>query len=148
LGHWCALLWLRLLTLAVSLTLNYLSLLLSELERPSDSHEGLLPLGHGGLLIHCISGWDRTPLFVALLRLSLWANGRAHLSLSADEMVFFVIAYDWLLFGHDLHTRFSQSVELLYFSFFVLSKSAVPSNEERIGALFSSFLSSYGSIQY
>ena len=27
----------------------------------------------GGLLIHCISGWDRTPLFISLLRLSLWA---------------------------------------------------------------------------
>lgn len=26
-----------------------------------------------GLLVHCISGWDRTPLFVSLLRLSLWA---------------------------------------------------------------------------
>lgn len=23
--------------------------------------------------MHCISGWDRTPLFVSLLRLSLWA---------------------------------------------------------------------------
>ena len=25
------------------------------------------------MLIHCVSGWDRTPLFVSLLRLSLWA---------------------------------------------------------------------------
>lgn len=23
--------------------------------------------------MHCISGWDRTPLFISLLRLSLWA---------------------------------------------------------------------------
>ena len=30
-------------------------------------------VGKGGLLIHCISGWDRTPLFISLLRLSLWA---------------------------------------------------------------------------
>ena len=29
--------------------------------------------GEGGILIHCISGWDRTPLFISLLRLSLWA---------------------------------------------------------------------------
>ena len=29
--------------------------------------------GEGGLLIHCISGWDRTPLFISLLRMSLWA---------------------------------------------------------------------------
>ena len=27
----------------------------------------------GGILVHCISGWDRTPLFISLLRLSLWA---------------------------------------------------------------------------
>lgn len=30
-------------------------------------------LDESGLLVHCISGWDRTPLFVSLLRLSLWA---------------------------------------------------------------------------
>lgn len=30
-------------------------------------------IGDGGILIHCISGWDRTPLFISLLRLSLWA---------------------------------------------------------------------------
>ena len=30
-------------------------------------------IGEGGILIHCISGWDRTPLFISLLRLSLWA---------------------------------------------------------------------------
>ncbi len=32
-----------------------------------------LVIGEGGLLVHCISGWDRTPLFVSWLRLSLWA---------------------------------------------------------------------------
>ena len=31
------------------------------------------PPGEGGLLVHCISGWDRTPLFVSLIRMSLWA---------------------------------------------------------------------------
>ena len=30
-------------------------------------------LGEGGILIHCISGWDRTPLFISIMRLSLWA---------------------------------------------------------------------------
>ena len=29
--------------------------------------------GDGGMLIHCISGWDKTPLYISLLRLSLWA---------------------------------------------------------------------------
>ena len=40
------------------------------------AHFQLLPLdckGDGGILVHCISGWDRTPLFISLLRLSLWA---------------------------------------------------------------------------
>jgi len=46
----------------VTLTQNYLRLLISCI-KDSD----------GGLLIHCISGWDRTPLFVSLLRMSLWA---------------------------------------------------------------------------
>ena len=59
----------------VVLTQNYLKLLLAYLrERES------------GLLIHCISGWDRTPLFVSLLRLSLWADGKIHKSLDADQV--------------------------------------------------------------
>ena len=33
----------------------------------------------------CI-GWDRTPLFVSLLRLTLWADGEAHQTLTADEV--------------------------------------------------------------
>ena len=69
------------------------------------------------MLIHCVSGWDRTPLFVSLLRLSLWAvsqaamsyeysihscicqDGRVHQSLGAAEILYFTVAYDWLLFG-------------------------------------------------
>ena len=52
-----------------------------------------------GLLVHCISGWDRTPLYISLLRMSLWADGVIHKSLSAPEMLYLVIAYDWFLFG-------------------------------------------------
>ena len=55
--------------------------------------------GDVGLLVHCISGWDRTPLYISLLRLSLWADGVAHKSLSAVEMVYLTLAYDWYLFG-------------------------------------------------
>ena len=51
------------------------------------------------MLVHCISGWDRTPLFVSLLRLSLWADGAIHKSLSAVEIVYLTLAYDWYLFG-------------------------------------------------
>ena len=55
--------------------------------------------GDVGVLVHCISGWDRTPLFVSLLRLSLWADGAIHKSLSAVEIVYLTLAYDWYLFG-------------------------------------------------
>jgi hypothetical protein len=57
-------------------------------------------IGKGGLLIHCISGWDRTPLFISLLRLSLWADGKAHCSLSTKEILYFTLAYDWFAFGY------------------------------------------------
>lgn len=59
----------------IGLTQNYLKLLLAYL-RESEN----------GLLIHCISGWDRTPLFVSLLRLSLWADGAIHKSLNAEQV--------------------------------------------------------------
>jgi len=73
----------------VLLSQNYLRLLLTYIEDPeSDS----------GLLVHCISGWDRTPLFVSLLRISLWADGEVHQTLNAAEMLYLTIAYDWLLF--------------------------------------------------
>lgn len=52
-----------------------------------------------GLLIHCISGWDRTPLFISILRLSLWADGWIHQSLTVEEMLYLTLAYDWYLFG-------------------------------------------------
>uniref|UniRef100_A0A8C7ZTC1 Myotubularin related protein 14 n=1 Tax=Oryzias sinensis TaxID=183150 RepID=A0A8C7ZTC1_9TELE len=47
----------------VEQTQNYLKLLLHIINSDDNS----------GLLVHCISGWDRTPLFVSLLRFSLWA---------------------------------------------------------------------------
>ncbi|XP_034944562.1 myotubularin-related protein 14 isoform X2 [Chelonus insularis] len=81
----------------VKLTQNYFKLILRYL---SDSSNGML--------IHCISGWDRTPLFVSLLRISLWADGAIHTSLNAHQMLYFTIAYDWLLFGHDLQDRLSK----------------------------------------
>uniref|UniRef100_A0A8D3DV72 Myotubularin related protein 14 n=1 Tax=Scophthalmus maximus TaxID=52904 RepID=A0A8D3DV72_SCOMX len=60
----------------VEQTQNYLKLLLHIINSDDES----------GLLVHCISGWDRTPLFVSLLRLSLWADGAVHASL---EPIFF-----------------------------------------------------------
>uniref|UniRef100_A0A3B4U051 Myotubularin related protein 14 n=2 Tax=Seriola TaxID=8160 RepID=A0A3B4U051_SERDU len=62
----------------VQQTQNYLKLLLHIINSDDES----------GLLVHCISGWDRTPLFVSLLRLSLWADGAVHASL--EPKLFFL----------------------------------------------------------
>ncbi|XP_058815709.1 myotubularin-related protein 14-like isoform X3 [Topomyia yanbarensis] len=93
----------------VKLTQNYLRLLLKYLQE-----------NNSGLLVHCISGWDRTPLFVSLLRISLWADGAVHQSLSASQMLYFTIAYDWLLFGHNLPDRLNKGEVIFYFCFYIL----------------------------
>lgn len=93
----------------VKITQNYLKLLLKQLQENSS-----------GLLIHCISGWDRTPLFVSLLRLSLWADGQIHQSLNAIQILYFTIAYDWFLFGHNLPDRLCKGEEIFFFCFYVL----------------------------
>ncbi|XP_067205735.1 myotubularin-related protein 14 isoform X2 [Linepithema humile] len=90
----------------VKLTQNYLRLVLRYL---SDSSSGLL--------IHCISGWDRTPLFISLLRISLWADGVIHTSLNSYQLLYYTIAYDWMLFGHDLADRLNKGEEILFFCF-------------------------------
>eukprot|EP00050_Salpingoeca_kvevrii_P007626 m.297443 g.297443 ORF g.297443 m.297443 type:complete len:672 (+) comp13612_c0_seq1:58-2073(+) len=92
------------------LTQNYLRLFLEYLRCPSNNKED-------GMLVHCISGWDRTPLFISLLRLSLWADGEVHQSLSAMEILYLTIAYDWLLFGHLLHDRLQKGEEIFFFCF-------------------------------
>ncbi|XP_047438082.1 myotubularin-related protein 14 isoform X1 [Mugil cephalus] len=91
----------------VEQTQNYLKLLLHIIN--SD--------GESGLLVHCISGWDRTPLFVSLLRLSLWADGAVHASLEPAEILYLTIAYDWFLFGHMLPDRLSKGEEIFFFCF-------------------------------
>uniref|UniRef100_A0A8D0D612 Myotubularin related protein 14 n=1 Tax=Sander lucioperca TaxID=283035 RepID=A0A8D0D612_SANLU len=75
----------------VEQTQNYLKLLLHIINSDDES----------GLLVHCISGWDRTPLFVSLLRLSLWADGAVHANLEPAQILYLTIAYDWFLFGLD-----------------------------------------------
>lgn len=73
-----------------------------------------------GTLVHCISGWDRTPLFVSLLRMSLWADGLIHQSLNAYQMLYYTVAYDWFLFGHNLPDRLSKTEDILFFCFNVI----------------------------
>ncbi|KAK7083875.1 Myotubularin-related protein 14 [Halocaridina rubra] len=93
----------------VRLSQNYLKLLLTY------SHEGTQ-----GLLVHCISGWDRTPLFVSLLRLSLWADGLIHSSLDSAQILYLTIAYDWMAFGHDLQDRLHKGEDIFFFCFYFL----------------------------
>ncbi|XP_072239046.1 phosphatidylinositol-3,5-bisphosphate 3-phosphatase MTMR14 [Leuresthes tenuis] len=91
----------------VEQTQNYLKLLLHLINSDDES----------GLLVHCISGWDRTPLFVSLLRLSLWADGAVHASLQPAEILYLTVAYDWFLFGHMLPDRLSKGEEIFFFCF-------------------------------
>jgi len=100
--------------MVVCLTQNYLKLFLKCIERP---HKENKP---DGLLIHCISGWDRTPLFISLLRISLWADGEVHSTLSPLEMLYLTVAYDWLLFSHLLSDRTQRGEDIFYFCFYVL----------------------------
>uniref|UniRef100_A0A8C4ZQN0 Myotubularin related protein 14 n=1 Tax=Gadus morhua TaxID=8049 RepID=A0A8C4ZQN0_GADMO len=89
-------------------TQNYLKLLLHIINSDDES----------GLLVHCISGWDRTPLFVSLLRLSLWADGAVHASLQPAEILYLTIAYDWFLFGYArTHRQTDSSIFFFCFNF-------------------------------
>lgn len=70
-----------------------------------------------GVLIHCVSGWDRTPLFISLIRITLWADGEIHNHLTVDQLLYLTIAYDWMLFQHSLTERLQNYEEVLRFCF-------------------------------
>ncbi|GAB0091916.1 myotubularin-related protein 14 [Sergentomyia squamirostris] len=93
----------------VTITQNYLKLLLKYIQD-----------GSTGMVIHCISGWDRTPLFASLVRLSLWADGLIHQSLSPMQMLYLTVAYDWYLFGHKLSDRLRKGEDIFFFCFYFL----------------------------
>lgn len=93
----------------LTLTKNYFKLLIT-----------LIKDGSSGLLVHCISGWDRTPLYISLLRLSLWADGAVHQSLKPEEILYLTVAYDWYLFGHCLPDRIEKGEEIFRFCFHFL----------------------------
>eukprot|EP00471_Norrisiella_sphaerica_P005778 CAMPEP_0184479946 /NCGR_PEP_ID=MMETSP0113_2-20130426/1465_1 /TAXON_ID=91329 /ORGANISM="Norrisiella sphaerica, Strain BC52" /LENGTH=790 /DNA_ID=CAMNT_0026858123 /DNA_START=88 /DNA_END=2457 /DNA_ORIENTATION=+ len=95
----------------VVLTQNYFRLLMEYIADPSTQ---------SGVLVHCISGWDRTPLFISLLRLSLWADGEIHQSLNAKEILFLTLGYDWMLFSHLLDDRLAKGEDIFYFCFYML----------------------------
>eukprot|EP01102_Stenamoeba_stenopodia_P020663 TRINITY_DN8145_c0_g1_i1.p1 TRINITY_DN8145_c0_g1~~TRINITY_DN8145_c0_g1_i1.p1 ORF type:complete len:567 (-),score=131.08 TRINITY_DN8145_c0_g1_i1:295-1995(-) len=95
----------------IALTQNYLKFLLQLI---CDGEQGT------GLLVHCISGWDRTPLFISLIRLLLWAEGFAHETLTAKEMLFLTVGYDWMLFRHQVIDRRVRGEDIFYFCFYFL----------------------------
>ena len=78
------------------------------------------PESNGGILVHCLSGWDRTPLFVSMIRVAAWAEGAAHASLNVDEMLYLTLAYDWMLFRHRLADRMSRREEVMFYCFYAL----------------------------
>lgn len=93
----------------VEITQNYLKAMLKYVQEENS-----------GLLVHCISGWDRTPLFISLLRLSLWADGLIHQSLNYIQITYFTLAYDWYLFGHQLPDREKRGEDIMVFCFHML----------------------------
>jgi myotubularin-related protein 14 len=95
----------------VQLTQNYIRYIMHLLHDPDEE---------AGLSLHCISGWDRTPLYISLLRILLWAEGLVHQSLDVDQMLYLTVAYDWLLFGHNLVNRLNKGRQIFYFCFWVL----------------------------
>lgn len=68
-----------------------------------------------GLLVHCISGWDRTPLFVSLLRLSLWA---VSLYFFSSFGLFYLLFPPWCLSARHSVTRLLISAPLPFISDF------------------------------
>lgn len=93
----------------LTITLNYLQLIIKYLQD-----------GESGVLVHCISGWDRTPLFISLIRISLWADGAIHQSLDEMQLLYLTIGYDWYLFGHNLPNRLLKGEVILPFCFNML----------------------------
>mmetsp|Transcript_13316 Transcript_13316/g.19925 ORF Transcript_13316/g.19925 Transcript_13316/m.19925 type:complete len:916 (+) Transcript_13316:149-2896(+) len=95
----------------VVLTQNYFRLLMEYVVEDKSAD---------GVLVHCISGWDRTPLFISLIRLSLWADGEIHQSLDEKEILFLTLGYDWMLFSHLLDDRLAKGEDIFYFCFYML----------------------------
>ncbi|XP_018570648.1 myotubularin-related protein 14 [Anoplophora glabripennis] len=93
----------------ILMTQNYIKYLLKYLQDNTS-----------GILVHCISGWDRTPLFISLLRLCLWADGLIHQGLDDHQILYLTIAYDWMLFGHRLSDRLVKGEEIFFFCFYML----------------------------
>ena len=62
----------------------------------------------------------------ALVRLSLWADGEVHASLSAAEVLYLTVGYDWLLFAHQLAERQRKGEEIFLFCYMFLEAITGP----------------------
>ncbi|KFM79866.1 Myotubularin-related protein 14, partial [Stegodyphus mimosarum] len=91
---------------ALEVTQNYLLLLLT-----------YFTSGKKGILITSYNGLDRAPLFVCLLRLSLWADGLIHQSLSPLEMTFLTVLYDWHFSGHNIPEKIYKKYLIMLYCF-------------------------------
>ena len=103
----------------IKLTQNYLRLIIDYVQSSmsqtlNDNKDNI------GILIHCISGWDRTPLFISLIRLSLWADGIIHCGLDSSEILYLTLSYDWLLFTHQFGNRLIKGEDIFHFTFYML----------------------------
>lgn len=78
-------------------------------------HGHLAPAG--SVLIHCLSGWDRTPAFCCLLRSVMWADGLVHSSLDPLQFLALTLSWDWILFRHRFADRMKKHEEVLFFCF-------------------------------
>eukprot|EP01084_Bolivina_argentea_P302423 522000_1 len=94
----------------ITLTQNYLRLIINYIQNNNDM----------GILIHCISGWDRTPLFISLLRISLWADNVIHNNLNSSEILYLTLSYDWLLFTHQFGNRLIKGEDIFHFTFYMI----------------------------
>lgn len=52
--------------------------------------------------------------------MSLWADGVIHQNLNVHQMLYLTIAYDWMLFGHQLKDRIMKGEDIFVFCFYVL----------------------------
>jgi hypothetical protein len=73
--------------------------------------------GLSGVLVHCVVGYDRTPLVVSLVRISLWADGLVLGHLTPHELLYVTVAWDWMLFGHLLKYRLGRGEPIVRCAF-------------------------------
>ncbi|KAL0209014.1 hypothetical protein P9112_011601 [Eukaryota sp. TZLM1-RC] len=101
----------------VTLTSNYLDVIVEAYAKSIANSLSNKKYTAESLNVHCISGYDRTPVFAAFIRLLTWADGWSHHSLKPSEVLFLTVGYDFFLFGHLLFERFNKNEDIIRFCF-------------------------------